>query len=225
VYYLNVIGRLAAGVTRDQARARMEAVTASLAAQYPAWFVDQWIGLTPLREALIGDMRAPMLMLLGAVGLVLLLACANVANLVLARSTGRAREMHIRAAIGASRWQLLRGLLAESLLLSTAGTALGVLLAWWSVHALLALLPTTLFRLSSVGINLRVLTAAAIAALTTGVFFGLTPAWRLSRPNLSGLLNQSSAGGTSGARGADCARGSSCPRWRWPLCCWWARRC
>ena len=167
-YNAQVIGRLKDGVTIAQALAQMEQITAGLKAQYPRWFRDRWVGVTPLHESVVGKSRGWMLLLLGAVAFVLLIACVNVANLMLARATGKARDVSVRAALGATRWQLARGLLAESLVLSIAGTALGVLLALWGVEMLRASLPPSLPRLNDVGIDLRVLVAAAAAALVDG---------------------------------------------------------
>lgn len=197
--YLSVVGRLAPDVSVAQARQGMAALTEELAQAHPAWFENRASTVMPLRTWLVGDARGAMLMLLVAVALVLVIACANVANLVLARSTTRAREIAIRSALGASRWALTRGLFAEGLLLSAAGSGLGVLLAWWTIEAVGALLPTTLFRLSTIAVNGRVLAVAASAAVISGVVFGLLPAWQYSRTNLSSVLVQTSGGGTSGA--------------------------
>ncbi len=197
-YNAQVIGRLKDGVTVSQALAQMEQITASLKAQYPRWFRDRWVGVIPMHESVVGKSRAWMLLLLGAVAFVMLIACVNVANLMLARATGKARDVSVRAALGATRWQLARGLLAESLVLSTAGTALGVLLALWGVEVLRASLPPSLPRLNDVGIDLRVLVAAAGSALLTGVAFGILPAWQVSRPRLATALRE---GGRSGSAG------------------------
>jgi len=153
----------------------------------------------PLRTRLVGDAGPAMRLLLASVGVLLLIACANVANLVLARSTTRAREIAVRSALGASRWVLTRGLLVEGLLLSAMGATLGVLVAWWSVETVAALLPPTMFRLSSIAINARVLMVAVLTSVVTGVVFGLLPAWQYSRSNLSATLVQTAGGGTSGA--------------------------
>jgi len=198
-WYLSVVGRLAPGVSVEQAREGMASLTTELTRAYADWFVNRGSTVLPLRSWLVGESRPAMLMLLGAVALVLLIACANVANLVLARSTTRAREIAIRSALGASRWDLTRGLLVEGLVLSAVGAALGVLLAWWSIEAVGALLPRTLFRLDSIAINGRVLAVAAVTAALSGVVFGWLPAWQYSRPNLSAVLGQTSGGGTSGA--------------------------
>ncbi len=198
-YFLTVIGRLAPGVSVPEARAGMAAVTADLAQAYPAWFENRTSTVMPLRTWLVGDAGPAMRMLLASVAMLLLIACANVANLVLARSTTRAREIAVRSALGASRWVLTRGLLVEGLLLSAMGAALGVLAAWWSVEAIGALLPPTLFRLSEIAINARVLAVAVSTSIVTGIVFGLLPAWQHSRSNVSSTLVQTAGGGTSGA--------------------------
>lgn len=194
-YNAQVLGRLKDGVSKDQAYANMSQITAALKAQYPKWFRDRWVGVTPLHESIVGKARGWMFLLLGSVAFVLLIACVNVANLMLARATARTRDISVRAALGASRWQLARALLAESLLLSLAGTALGVIVAYWGVSAMRAALPASLPRLASVGIDLRVLAVAAGSAIVTGVFFGLLPAIQFSRPHLSSALRE---GGRSG---------------------------
>lgn len=194
-YNAQVLGRLKDGVTKDQAYANMSQITAALKAQYPNWFRDRWVGVTPLHESIVGKARGWMFLLLGAVAFVLLIACVNVANLMLARATARSRDISVRAALGASRWQLARALLAESLLLSITGTVLGVLAAYWGVNVMRSALPTTLPRVADISINLRVLIAAASASIVTGVFFGMLPAIQFSRPTLSSALRE---GGRSG---------------------------
>nr|MBP6715402.1 ABC transporter permease [Acidobacteriota bacterium] len=194
-YNAQVLGRLKDGVSKDQAYANMSQITAALKAQYPKWFRDRWVGVTPLHESIVGKARGWMFLLLGSVAFVLLIACVNVANLMLARATSRSRDISVRAALGASRWQLARALLAESLLLSIGGTVLGVIAAYWGVQVMRASLPTTLPRVASIAIDLRVLAVAATSALITGVFFGLLPALQFSRPKLSSALRE---GGRSG---------------------------
>ena len=190
-YYLSLVGRLKDGVTLDQARARMQQITQPIAKQYPNWFLGgKTIDVLPLRDALVSGVRSWMLMLLGAVALVLLIACVNVANLMLARATARERELAVRTALGATRWQLARGLLVESLVLAAIGTTFGVVLAWWGVKVLKASMPDSVPRLTSIGIDLRVLIAAAVSAAATGIFFGVVPAIQASRVQVTGALKE-----------------------------------
>ncbi len=197
-YNAQVLGRLKDGVTKDQAYADMARITGALKEQHPRWFRDRWVGVTPLHESIVGRARGWMFLLLGSVALVLLIACVNVANLMLARATSRSRDVSVRAALGASRWRLARGLLIESLVLSIIGTILGVGAAWWAVEIMRAALPPSLPRLADVGIDLRVLAGAAGAAVATGLFFGVMPALQFSRPALGTALRE---GGRSGQAG------------------------
>jgi predicted permease len=195
---LQVTARLKDGVSVRQADERINAITAAMAAAYPAWFEDQGGAVQSLHNALVGPVLPWMLLLLGAVGVVLLIACVNVANLMLARATTRSREMQVRAALGASRWQIARGLLVESLVLSAAGTLLALLVALWGVDALRAALPASLPRISTVALDLRVLGVTALAAIVTGLLFGLVPAVQSSRPRLAGALREGGRGATAG---------------------------
>jgi predicted permease len=196
---LQVTGRLARGVTVHQADAQISAITASLANAYPTWFEDERGAVRTLHEATVGDVRGWMLLLLGAVGVVLLVACVNIATLILARATARGREMQTRAALGASRWRIARGLLVESLVLATAGTVLGLIVAFWGVNVLRASLPDSLPRISTVALDVRVLGVSAVASVVTGLLFGLAPALQLSRPGGSSALRDGSRGATAGA--------------------------
>jgi predicted permease len=196
-YFLNVVARLKPGVTLEQARARMEQITAGLATAHPTWFTDRGIATETLHDYIVGaNVKSWMLMLLGAVGFVLLIACVNVANLMLARASARGRDVSIRAALGASRWQLARGLLVESLVLSCAGTLIGVAIAYWAVEVLRASLPA-LPRLSLVAIDVRVLAIAAMVSVVTALLFGIVPALQASRPTLSMTLREGGKSGTA----------------------------
>lgn len=195
---LQVTGRLADGVTVAQADADIRAITARLAEAHPGWFGDEMGAVRSLHEAMVGSVRAWMLLLLGAVGVVLLIACVNVANLMLARATARGREIQTRAALGASRWQIARGLLVESLMLWAAGTLLALLVALWGIGVLRAALPEALPRISTVALDLRVLGVTAAAVVVTGLVFGLAPALQLSRPGPAIALREGGRGFTTG---------------------------
>ncbi|MDQ3488918.1 MAG: ABC transporter permease [Acidobacteriota bacterium] len=197
--YLSAIARLKPGVSIAQARANMDQIATALTAEHPAWNKDTLIGVRPLRDHIVGARtRQWMLMLLGGVGIVLLIACANVANLLLAKASSREREVGIRAALGASRWHLIRQLMVESLVLSTLGTVLAVVLAWWAVGLLRTSMPEGVPRISAMGIDWRVLGAAALLSVITGLLFGLVPALQLSRPDLAHALKEGGRGASTG---------------------------
>ena len=197
--YLSTIARLKPGVTLAQAQANMDQIAAGLTKAHPKWNEFTLAGVRPLRDHIVGARTKQwMLMLLGAVGIVLLIACANVANLLLARASAREREVGIRAALGAGRWRLMRGLMVESLLLSIAGTALAVLLAWWGVNVLRSSMPDGVPRIAAIGLDFRVLGAAAALAIATGLIFGIVPALQLSRPDLTNALKDGARGATGG---------------------------
>ncbi len=195
--YLQVIARLSPGVSLDQARAQMDVLALAIERANPQWNKNRAIGVLPLVDHIVGaHMRSWMLMLLGAVGIVLLIACANIANLLLARASARQREVGIRATLGASRWRLVRQLLIESLVLSMAGTALAVVAASWGIQILRSAISDDIPRVAAIALNLRVLGAAALLSLVTGVLFGIVPALQSSRVNLTTALKSGGQGST-----------------------------
>ena len=193
------VGRLKPGVTLEQATADMQRVTDNLAQSYPE--ADKGIGATlvDFRKEMLGDVQPVLLVLLGAVGFVLLIACANVANLLLARSTGRTREFAIRVALGAGRGRMARQLLTESLLLALSGGALGLLLAQAATRSAMQVLPVQLPRAAAIGIDGHVLLFTAGISLLAGILFGVVPAFRVSSPHLHDTLKEGGRGG-SGSR-------------------------
>jgi predicted permease len=192
-------GRLKPGVTIEQAQADMDAVTRNLATAYPDDDKAISANLVSLKQRMVGNVQPFLLVLLAAVGFVLLIACVNVANLLLARSTGRMREFAIRAALGASRGRVVRQLLTESVLLAIAGGVLGLLLAAWGTRAALGVLPTALPRAEEIGLDARVLLFTMAISLFAGILFGVAPALRTSQPNLHATLKEGGRG-TSGTR-------------------------
>ena len=191
----HALGRLKPGVALAQAKADMNTIAQSLAAEYPEADKDQGIALVAMKEDIVGNVEPYLMLLLAAVGFLLLIAGANVANLLLARALGRAREMAIRAAVGASRVQVIRQLLTESILLAGIGGALGLLLAFSGTNAVLRALPGALPRTKEVSLDARVLLFTVAVSLLAGILFGLAPALESSRVDLEEVLKESGRGG------------------------------
>jgi len=198
VHFLRTYGRLADGVSLDQARAEMTVIDKSLAAQYPADNKNRSSVLFGLHERIVGDSRRSLLILFAAVSFVLLIACANFANLLLARAAEREREFVIRGALGAGRWRLIRQLLTESVLVSLAGGAVAVVLAIWGTNLLIAFKPDNLPRLSEINVDSRVLFFTLGISLLTGLLFGLLPAWSASRSSVGEALKEGGRSSTAG---------------------------
>ena len=195
-------GRLEPGATLEQASAQFEALRGRLAERYPDVYLTSlgWrVDVAPLAERVVGDVRPALLVLLGAVGFVLLIGCANVANLLLARATTRDREIAIRTALGGGRSRLIRQLLTESLMLAAIGGALGLALAVWGTEALGRLAALHLPRAREIGVDWNVLGFTAVVVLVTGIGFGLIPALQTTRPDLQSVLKDSGRGSSAGA--------------------------
>jgi len=204
VSYFQAVGRLNQASSLGDAREQLKATGARLAREFPETNADQSFDAEPLAASLVSDVRGALIVLLGAVGFVLLIACANVAGLLMARGASRRREFGVRTALGASRGQLVRQLMTESLVLALAGGALGLLVAVWTLNGLVAVAPDNLPRLDEVTLDWRVALFTLAATLIVGILFGLTPAMQSSKPELQSDLKDGGRSGTArtGARSA-----------------------
>jgi putative ABC transport system permease protein len=200
-HYLEVVARMKPGVTLQQAQAEMSMIAARLEKQYPEQNMRVGSVVTPLHEEVVGDIKPALLVLLGAVGFVLLIACANVANLLLARAAMRQKEISLRLALGASRSRLIRQFLTESVLLAGIGGAVGLLFSFAGLRILKNFIPDTISQVQAINIDSKVLFFTLLVSLATGVIFGLAPATQASNYNLNETLKEGGRDSGAGARG------------------------
>lgn len=201
VQYFQAIARLKPGVTLEAAEEDLQLVSAAIQQEHAATSGGRNVRLTPIREDLVGSVRDALLLIQAAVGLVLLIACANVSSLLIARATGRRRELAIRAALGAGRGHLIRQLLTESLVLGLAGGALGLVLSSWLLSILLRLVPRGLPRTDAVSLDVTVMIVTLFASLITGLLFGILPALQASRTDAGHVIKEAGERGSRRARG------------------------
>src|SRR5215469_1407966 len=200
-HWLQVTGRLKPGISIAQARAELDALSARLAKEFPAENTGWVIRMVPLQELIVGKVKPALLVLLGAVGLVLLIACANIANLLLARATSRSREMAVRATLGAGRARIVHQLLIETGVLSLLGGVTGILLAYWGVRGLTAFLPSGLPRVNAIRVDYTALSFALFLSAFATCAVGLVPAFLVTNFNLQSSLRE------GGGRAGESSRG------------------
>ena len=196
-HFLPALGRLKPGVTVAQAQAEMDAISGRLAGEFPAENNGWTIRLVPLQKEIVGEVRTELLVLLGAVGLVLLIACANIANLLLTRATSRSKEIAVRTALGAGRVRIIRQLLSETAVLGLLGGAVGIALAYWGVKALSSLLPSSLPQTNPIRVDYFVLGFALLLSAIAGVAFGLVPAMFAANADIQNALREGARSGES----------------------------
>jgi putative ABC transport system permease protein len=196
--FLKCVARLKPNVSLDQAQANFDTIGATLRQQYPDSNTNVGVKVLPMARVIVGNAHSALLMLCAMAGCVLLVACVNVVNLLLARSVSRQKEISIRTALGAGRWHIIKQLLSESVLLSAAGGVIGLMIAIWALDSLKAFLPANIPRIAEVSPDLGVIAFTALVSLGAALLAGLLPAWRASHPNITGSLNENARGSSEG---------------------------
>jgi len=196
-HFRDVIGRLKPGVTLAQAQVELRGIKRQLNSQYPSYKTDWSVAVLAMKEVYVRGARPSLILLLGTVGLVLLIACANVSNLLLARGNARSREMAIRGALGARSWQIVRQMLTESLLLAVAGCTVGLALAMFGIRLLMGMLAGMIPQLLNPEINFKVLLFSVLTACGCALLFGILPALRAGRSDVNNVLKETERGSTA----------------------------